>query len=174
MPKKVYYGRINTKDVATNEQDINHEVKIEIYKSSTLSGFKQNTINWYEMKDDNTTSIDLITPTADFGKTSDPKSLTINQTTNQGVIDLNIINAWSSSDSAYIHLDIPSYLWYNKYSDYNDTSTSDCSQHPCFRYIYNTNTIQNRVSSGAFEGSSLKDDGNFSRSYEKKGVKTFR
>lgn len=172
--KSFYYGRINTKDVATNEQDINHEVKIEIYKSSTLSGFKQNTINWYEMKDDNTTSIDLITPTADFGKTSDPKSLTINQTTNQGVIDLNIINAWSSSDSAYIHLDIPSYLWYNKYSDYNDTSTSDCSQHPCFRYIYNTNTIQNRVSSGAFEGSSLKDDGNFSRSYEKKGVKTFR
>lgn len=169
-----YYGRVSTKDITTNLKSVNHTAKIEVYDSNQILSFKQNSINWYEMEDDNQSAAYSIIAKKDFVGTQYtlPNPVTIDQNTSEGVINLNIVNTWTSSDSSYIHLDIPDYLWYNRYSDYN--ASGDCSTHPCFRYIYNISNSLNNINSGTFDGSSILRDQNYTGTYEKTGVKTFR
>jgi hypothetical protein len=123
------------------------------------------------MKDDSLSVANNISIKKDFSMDNNKSGLSIVQNTANGVINFLMTNTWLDSDSAYIHLDIPEYLWYNKYRDYN--ATQDCSTHPCFRYIYNTSNALNNINSGTFDGSTIADR-NYTGTYEKSGVKTFR
>jgi len=87
-----------------------------------------------------------------------------------GVINFDMTNSWSNSDSARVHLDIPLWLWYSKYNSYN--SAVDCGSHPCFEYRYIKADASTGIKSGDFKGSSIGSDYNATKS--KIGVKTFR
>lgn len=171
--KRFYYGRVVAKDVTTNVQNMNHHATIEVYSTSALAGFNQDSINWYQMSDDNVSAFNLISPRTDFLFSSTPKALTVTQTaSNGGIIILNLVNNWINADSAYVHLDIPQYLWNNSYSEYN--GTNDCATHPCFRYIYTNSNKINGINSGTYDGNSVVNDRNYTGDYQKSGVKTFR
>ncbi|MBE0492005.1 MAG: LamG domain-containing protein [Sulfurospirillum sp.] len=178
LSKKFYYGRITTKDITTNKTSINHDAKIEVYSNANLSGFKQNSINWYEMKDDSIANDFDFYPKKSFIFSSDEQNDSVQVTpldthVNAGVLRFTLEKQIPlDSDDAYIHLDIPKYLWYNRYSDYN--ATTDCGEHPCFRYIYNATGSSRNIQSGFFEGSSVAKDGNYTGQVQKSGVKTFR
>lgn len=179
ISNKLYYGRVTTKDVTTNQQDINHDAKIEVYSTASLSSFKQNSINWYEMQEDSldyTNKMDFY-PKKAFALASDDQNDSLHvtlQNVSEGVVNIVLEKQTPySSDDAYIHLDIPSYLWYNQYSDYNFTNTSNCSGHPCFRYIYTSTGGRENISSGNFTGSNISDR-NYTGETKKSGVKTFR
>lgn len=170
--KRFYYAKVSTKDVTTNLQNINHNAKIEVYSNSALAGFTQSSINWYQMGDDSLSTFLNIAPKSGFAFSSSDKTLAITPSTSGGYIGLNIQNNWTNSGDAYIHLDVPEYLWYNKYSEYN--ATSDCGAHPCFRYIYNKADSIKGIKSGTYDGQSITNDGNYTGNYDKSGVKTFR
>lgn len=126
------------------------------------------------MRDDNISSTIIFTPRVDFTFANNKQGIdpiNIIQPMNNGRINFNISNTWGRSDNAYIHLDIPQYLWFNNYSDYN--STGDCATHPCFRYIFYQNNSVHNIHSGDFNASNVSDR-NYTRGYEKAGVKTFR
>ena len=163
-----FYGRVKTDDIKTNSSTSNHSVEIEVYKAKDFD-FKQNSLNWYQNEYDSTTSL----RDSDFNSTETIK-LTGNQTlfiqnTNgflNGVANFSI----TSNKTAYIHIDIPPYLWHNSYQDYNYSSGSDCSQHPCFEYIYESLSSKDKTKN--FKGSSIKSD--FNTTMEKIGLKVFR
>jgi len=178
-----YYGRIKTNDITTNKQSISNNIKIEIYdtNNSHHSDFNQDSLYWYEMGDDNGTGIISLIPQNDFIYTTDTNKSGIGIESNsslivkQGIASFDINNSWSQSDTAYVHIKIPAYLWYNKYSDYNDSNKSDCSLHPCFIYKYYSNSSANNrknIKSGDFIGTTIGDEYNTSRT--KMGVKIFR
>jgi hypothetical protein len=172
--KTFYYGRVVPTDIRTNKKSINHHMTLQVYSTSKLDGFQQNSVNWYRMGDDNVSSINNFVPKVDFSydvNKTGINDMNLTQNTSDGFIDFNITNTWGGSDNAYIHLDIPNYLWFNNYSDYN--STGDCATHPCFRYIFYQNNSLNNIHSGDFNASNVSDK-NYIREYQKPGVKTFR
>lgn len=182
---RFYYGRIRTKDITTNKQSVQNNIEVEIYDSndsdSTHDNFHQNSLNWYHMQDDNYTIIPEFIPQKYFSYNIDENEshVILNPTDSVqmqvGSIFFGITNTWLNlyTNSAYVHVKIPKYLWVNNYEDYNDTNQSDCASHPCFKYtyIYNSNNPQN-IKSGDFNGSSIGDDYNATR--VKTGVKVFR
>lgn len=172
--KTFYYGRVVPTDIRTNKKSINHHMTLQVYSTSKLDGFQQNSVNWYRMGDDNVSSINNFVPKVDFSydvNKTGINDMNLTQNTSDGFVDFNITNTWGGSDNAYIHLDIPNYLWFNNYSYYN--STGDCATHPCFRYIFYQNNSLHNIHSGDFNASNVSDK-NYIREYQKPGVKTFR
>jgi len=170
-----YYGRVKTKDISTNKQEVNHSVHVEVYK---LGKYHQDSLNWYINGDDNDTNITTLIPQesftykADTNKTGIALDKNSSLSISDGIANFTIKNSWASSDSSYIHVKIPSYLWYNSYEDYNFSDGSDCSTHPCFQYIYNKDGAQKGIQSGDFNGSNIGYDYNATKT--KKGIKVFR
>jgi hypothetical protein len=170
-----YYGRVKTKDVTTNKNSIKHSLHVEVYR---LGRYHQNSLNWYTNEDDNFTHIISLIPQASFiyNEGNNKSGLSVEQNSSlaisKGVADFDISNSWNNIDSSYIHVKIPSYLWYNSYEDYSDTNGSGCSSHPCFQYIYNSSGVTNGIQSGDFNGSSIGNDYNATKT--KTGVKVFR
>ncbi len=177
-----YYGRIKTKDISTNKNTLGHTLHVEVYSTTPnvyVSGFHQNTLNWYiNSLDDNVTTINDINLTAykDFTKTT-PSSLvsaTNKSGLNAGKMDFNLTKGSSSDKQATFHLNIPTWLWYSSLGtkDYNASTTSNCAQHPCFEYRFINSDTNIGIKSGEFKGSTIGHD--FNATYQKTGVKTFR
>ncbi|MFK5882463.1 MAG: hypothetical protein QM482_09645, partial [Sulfurospirillum sp.] len=173
---RYYFARIKTKDIDTNKQSVHHNLDIEIYSTSSLPGFHQNSLSWFGMKDDNITKIINFLPKKDFSMNSNKTGLNdINSTQNilDGIVDFTIINSWNKPDSAYIHLKIPKYLWYSRYNAYDDNGSSDCGSHPCFKYNYLQKVNSSNIKSGDFNGTNIGNDYNASK-VSKRGTKVFR
>ncbi len=172
-----YYGRVKTKDIDTNKHSVHHTLDVEVYSTSNLPLFRQNSLSWYSMKDDNITKIINFLPKKDFMMNSGAKTgiSDINSTQNilNGIVDFTITNSWTSPDSAYIHLKIPKYLWYSRYNGYDDNSSSDCGSHPCFKYNYLQKIGSSNIQSGDFNGTNIGSEYNASK-VSKRGVKVFR
>jgi hypothetical protein len=185
--KNFYYGRIVPTDIRTNQTPVNHSSSIQVFVDANWSqkanwlanghvNWEQKSINWYQMRDDNITPVINFTPKADFTFATNKAgitSITPTQGTNMGRISFVLANTWGRSDNVYIHLDIPNYLWFTRYQDSDYNSTGNCATHPCFRYIFYQNNSLNNIHSGDFNASNVSDR-NYTRGYEKAGVKTFR
>lgn len=168
--KRLYYGRVITEDISTNKRTTAHSLHVEVYSENPLVGFHQNSLNWYVMDEDNITAVTMF-PKKDFTFDDDETGVNItNESTNFGKINFDITNTWDKSNSAYIHVALPQYLWYSRYSDYDETG--DCSTHPCFKYNYVLNTLDIGINSGDFNGTSIGTDYNATNT--KTGVKVFR
>ena len=101
-----------------------------------------------------------------------------NISSTNGIVTFDVSNSNSSSYKAYYHVDTPSWLWRSSYNSYDFTdgnSSSNCSSHPCFEYIFMTNSNQNSgvgIRSGTFGGASFKND--FNSTITKKAIKVMR
>lgn len=172
---KFYYGRVRTQDISTNKSTTQHSLHVEVYSQNPLVAFHQNSLNWYRNSADNITSILDFYPrygiSINDAIDSNIDDIKSTQTIVKGMIGFNITNNTPSvPDSAYIHVEIPEYLWYNRYNDYN--ATGDCSTHPCFKYNYILDASDVGIESGDFNGTSIGKDYNATKT--KKGVKVFR
>jgi hypothetical protein len=166
---KFYYGRVKTKDISTNKQTASHSLIVEVYSTSKVKDFHQESLNWYVMEDDNNKVITDLNDSTKFDTIVDTTLNTSVTDYTKGVLNFNLENP-NKVQSAYIHVAIPSYLWSSRYNDYN--ATGDCSMHPCFKYNYVLDTLHSGISSGAFNGTSIGKDYNATKT--KKGVKVFR
>jgi len=129
-----YYGRVKTKDIITNKQTTSHSLHVEVYsdnESDLVDGYFRESLNWYVMGDDDYTSDINMSAKKDFsGNNDEPDVILLPNSVNiaNGKAIFDISNSWNSSNKAYIHVDIPSYLWYSRYEDYR--SSGDCAKHP--------------------------------------------
>ena len=173
-----YYGRVLGKSITTNQQKVTNNLTLEVYDSNSsdlfVNGLSQDSLKWFQMKKDAFTHILNFVPKSGFlysdSNVSGIDDINSTQSTSKGIVSFNIINHWTNSQNAYIHINIPSYLWYSHYNEYN--ATKDCSTHPCFQYIYTINNKKNNIQSGDFNGTSIGKDYNATR-YQR-GVKVFR
>lgn len=167
-----YYGRVKTEDISTNEKSVKHNIDIEVYSTSRLPVFNQNSLNWYQSNSDNYTDGIVFREKENFNFANDKSGMSLDniQVISNGTINFDLVNTWSVSDSSMIHLDIPVWLWYSRYNDYN--SLGDCSTHPCFEYRYIKLDVGGILKSGDYKGSTIDRDYNSSK--QKIGVKTFR
>ncbi len=171
-----YYGRVKTKDIDTNKKSVKHSLNIEVYSTSNLLNFHENSLNWYRMKDDSVTKIVDFLPKKDFTMSiakSGFNDINSTQSIANGLVSFTITNSWIKADNSYIHIKIPKYLWYSRYNPYDDSASSNCGRHPCFKYNYLLGNNQKSIKSGNFSGTST--GGNYDASkISKKGVKTYR
>lgn len=173
---RFYYGRIKTKDIVTDKTPVNSSVHVEVYSTTPLSDFYQNTLNWYINADDDGTTVlgdGNFSAKKGFSLSDANSSVSISGSNgySNGLGTFNIAN--NSEKGATIHLAIPLWLWNNNYKDYNFTINSDCSQHPCFDYKFLENASGKKgITSGDFKGSTIGNE--YNSTYQKTGVKTFR
>jgi len=172
-----YYGRISTADKETTDNPIPHFSEVEVYDnsaSSYVSGFKQNSINWYANAKHSDAFITLLEINATKKSTLNDVKFSISSfTTDSSKVDFNISN--DKEDTYRMHIKIKPWFWYFPSSIgkvYNEADGSDCTEHPCFEYILKENVNASGVRSGTFKGS----DHNISSrgKYEKTGIKVFR
>ncbi len=169
-----YYGKIVPEDIKTGEDSVPSKSLIEIYSTTNLSGFKKETSRWYINKDDNISTILGLLAKESRSISSATSTYTSAQnilTADKGVIPYDLVNTHDNSYKAFYHLDIPNWLWHSQYSDYN--ASSNCSEHPCFEYIYESeNTNITGIQSGVFKGSAFASD--FNTSTKRKAIKLLR
>ena len=168
-----YYGKIIPEDIKTAKNSVASQSLLEIYSDTILAGFERVTSNWYINKEDNFSTIDTLTAKTKRTLSSDTNtytSATNLQVANQGKITYDLTNTHDSTYKAFYHLDIPTWLWHSRYSDYN--ASSDCSQHPCFEYIYESDKSATGITSGTFKGSHFDND--FNNTRERKAIKILR
>lgn len=172
--RRFYYGRIKTKDITTDKTIAPHLLHVEIYSTSPLSGFYQNSLNWYIHANDGLTLANDVNLTAyqDFTHTT-PTALTITGKDGftNGLLGFNLNNLTNIKGST-VHLSIPSWLWYSTLGSREYNATQDCSYHPCFEYKFLENANSIGIKSGELKGATIGKD--YNATYQKSGVKTFR
>ncbi len=169
-----YYGKIVSEDIKTGENSVTGKSLVEIYSTTTLTGFERETSRWYINKEDSfSTLLGLIAKESRniSSSTSSHTSMQNLTIANQGKISYDLINTYDDSYKAFYHLDIPNWLWHSRYNDYN--ASSNCSEHPCFEYIYESeNTNTTGIKSGNLGSSSFAND--FNTSTKRKAIKLLR
>jgi hypothetical protein len=167
------------KDVKTTQDDINHTIEIEVYSTTSsgyVNGFKQNSLLWWRHQNhsiEQDGNITQIVPTTKTILNSGEFSVNDISNPNSGTIRVGISN---STEGRYImHEKTKPWLWYidkDFGNDYDDSSGSDCTKHPCFIYTLLKNNSSNSVSSGSNSGGDIdvKSRGDHTRT----GIKVYR
>ena len=180
-----YYGRIRIDDVATRERSISHRYTVEVYDTngsdSLISGMKEAALYWWiNAKERNATDGNVTHYDVKKGfslSTSDDTHLSLSNFSepSEGIVtfDLDYDIDVDRTIRNIVHLDISPWLWYvpeGLGGDYDYSSGSDCTRHPCFEYtLYGQSGAG--VRSGEMNGSDFAiPAGNKQRS----GIKLFR
>lgn len=170
-----YYGRIKTKDITTDTTTTPHFLHVEIYSTYPLSGFHQNSLNWWLHKSDGLTlgSDILMHAYQNFTQSSPLPLLSVSGQNgfHEGVLSFNITNSTRIKGGTF-HLEIPVWLWYSSLANKEYQALGDCSTHPCFEYKFLENATATGIKSGETKGVSIGKD--YNSTYQKSGVKTFR
>ncbi|BAF70680.1 LamG-like jellyroll fold domain-containing protein [Nitratiruptor sp. SB155-2] len=171
-----YYARFRTEDLATSDSEDNTTAQVLVYDSSdTRFDTNQTLMHWYvnalhsqsdgDIQEGNVSS----STTLQTGDIDDTFSLVWSQ--ENGIFTITINNTSKTKQTRYIHLDIPSWLWFSYGgASYSYDIGSDCTQHPCIKYNYIPPTQTKGVKSGSVSG--VDFDQNVTSS--KRGVKVYR
>jgi hypothetical protein len=175
-----YYGRILFEDIKTTDTPTSGNSKILIYATSPIGTFKQESSSWYLNEDDNITSLqttDLYPrKRRNYDSTDlvgDTSASTVSTIT-AGEFSYDVIRAdTTKSLKAIYHIETPTWLWYSRYNDYSFIPTSNCSQHPCFEYIFQSpNNSTSGIRSGDFNGTKFQQ--NLNTKIKKRAIKLLR
>ncbi len=163
-----YYGRVITKDIKTNKTDVNATQRVQIYSTTPLTGFEQESLSWYLNKEDDFSDINY----TDEDKRKLTTTATNQNSATNGKATFTIGAGTDKSYKKFYHLSIDPWLWYSRYEDYNFTTDSTCASHPCFEYIYEAANNTIGIKSGNFKGASF--DNNFTYTRKRKAIKIMR
>ncbi|UCN00793.1 LamG domain-containing protein [Sulfurimonas sp. SWIR-19] len=181
---KFYYARLYTQDLATSKTDDNITAKVLVYDSNPsngyVNGFQEELTHWYHdinhtnESEGNITDLNVSNSTIKDGNGNDGIIAT-NLGVNNGTFTIKVNQSNTPPDTAthYIHLGIDKWLWYIQPgfgNDYNYSAGSSCSEHPCIKYNFNTQSSGTGVSSGNVNGVSF--DANVSKN--SRGIRLLR
>ncbi|WP_434581132.1 hypothetical protein MLC52_02380 [Sulfurimonas sp. NW15] len=165
---KFYYARLYTQDLATSQTTDTVQAKVLVYDSLADSyvsdlNLTEELSHWYHYVPQNeNTNGDILTlnvsrTTTKKSADDDGMSATVSFDTN-GTFSITVNNPNQNTLTHYIHLDVSPWIWYvheNFGSDYNESVGSSCSEHPCIKYNFNTQSSGTGVSSGNVNGVSF-------------------
>jgi len=172
---RFYYGRVYTQDIATSQKDDTSLVKILVYSEANNTNLDEELVHWYfyTPHDENRfgeVNESLVTNSIK----KDTKAIDSNASYKEaGIYKVDINNSNEKRGTYFIHLDISPWLWYVQEGfgdDYNETNGTQCGEHPCIKYTYESPTTINSIQSGTFNG--VNFDVNISKN--SKGVRLLR
>ncbi|QOP42912.1 hypothetical protein FJR45_02680 [Sulfurimonas sediminis] len=180
---KFYYARLYTQDLATSQATDTVQAKVLVY-DSLADGYvsdlnlTEELSHWYHFipQNENTNgdilALNVSRTTNKKAADDDGMSATVSFDTN-GTFSITVNNPNENTLTHYIHLDVSPWIWYvheNFGSDYNESIGSSCSEHPCIKYNFNTQSSGTGVSSGNVNGVSF--DANVSKN--SRGIRLLR
>jgi len=167
-----YYARLKSNDLSTDKTEDNVTLPILVYHSDRdgaeiLEGWKE--MRDHQDKDGNITQL-LAKKGFALGDPDSSITATAALISGSGYYQVQIDNP-SKEQQAYIHLDIPSWLWYtyDASKNYAYDPSSDCSHHPCIQYRF-FKSLAKQIKSGSITGVDFEQ--NISRN--KRGVRILR
>ncbi|BCD60877.1 MULTISPECIES: LamG domain-containing protein [unclassified Nitratiruptor] len=171
-----YYARFRTDDLATSESEDNTTAQVLVYDSSdTKFDTNQTLMHWYvnafHSQSDGDIRESNVSSSTTLQASDIDDSFSLNWSQENGIFTITINNTSKTKETRYIHLDIPSWLWFSYGGgSYSYDIGSDCTQHPCIKYNYIPPTQTKGVKSGTVSG--VDFDQNVTSS--KRGVKVYR
>jgi hypothetical protein len=169
-----YYAKLYTKDIFTTNANSSELIPILVYDTTNKHFSNQILLNWYHQTNNDKNIIQVLGTSTDYVYDSDKNVSNFDASIDFAQPDFNLSLQNNSDNNIFvvIHLKTPKYLWYSKYSDYNDTNQSSCVGHYCIEYTYKPNISGNEVGSGAFVGSEINTTQESNQTI--KGVKIYR
>lgn len=144
------YGRARTYDIATDTVPVDAPVEFDVYSTAStgyVSGMLQTMPNWYRNAKHNGIGVGSV---KHGGFSAGSASLDVTTLPANGIQMLKINSLTNQS----VHLDIDPWLWYSPSKSYSYLIGSECLNHPCLDYRYNSSAGGLGIQSGSsFEGS---------------------
>lgn len=181
-----YYGRIRVGDVTTKKLSITHHYTIEVYDTNgsdpLIEGMKSAGLYWWlngkeqDFSDGNVTGYHAKNGYALSGSDDTHLSLSDFSAPAEGKVTFSLDYGTDVDHTVHdvVHLSISPWLWYvpeGLGGDYDFSSGSDCTRHPCFDYTLYGKKATAGVRSGEMNGSDFAiPEGNNTHS----GIKLFR
>ena len=166
-----YYLGLDNLDITTLEKDITKKIAVIVYDKFGGHFDIQRFLYWYVDDTYNKNSVEILGNTESYkydNNLTNGFSSSIILQSNE--FNLSIHNP-NGDKFVIIHLKTPRYLWYSKYSDYNDSLNSYCLSHYCVEYHYTNKTpVYKEVGSGKFKGSEV----NMTTPKRRLGIKIYR
>ena len=170
-----YYASLHVKDLYTSKEDDNTTVKVLVYDKAAspyTHGWKELIIDWYLMQKDDMSQIALSKITEDFDydsvQISDMATTFLPEI--NGTRSIGISNP-SKHPNAFLHLNIPMWLWYSANKKATFAKDQSCAHHPCIHYRYfDVSDDRSSVQSGEVSGVDFEQN----VSQRKRGLKVFR
>ncbi|OQX74778.1 MAG: hypothetical protein B6D59_01125, partial [Campylobacteraceae bacterium 4484_4] len=173
-----YYGRVRTEDLKTQQKQIKGKVLFEVYSTSPIAGFTQQSSSWYQNAYDDISTLQSgdFEPRAKRSRSSDDLSalaaLSNLSGPSAGKTVFDIDYSGSGERRIIWHLDTPSWLWTSRFRDYSFDASSGCGEHPCFETLFQSQISPSGIRSGSFSGSRFEADMN--SSIKKRAIKVLR
>ncbi len=169
-----YYAKLYTKDIFTTNTNSSELIPILVYDTTNKHFNNQILLNWYHQTNNDKNITQVLGTSTDYVYDSDKNVSNFDASIDFAQPDFNLSLQNNSDNNIFvvIHLKTPKYLWYSKYSDYNDTNQSSCVGHYCIEYTYKPNISGNEVGSGTFVGSEINTTQESNQTI--KGVKIYR
>lgn len=144
------YGRARTYDIATDTVPVDAPIEFDVYSTAStgyVSGMLQTMPNWYRNANHNGIGVGSV---KHGGFSAGSATLDVTTLPANGIQILKI----NSLTNQRVHLDIDPWLWYSPSKSYSYLIGSECVNHPCLDYRYNSSTTGLGIQSGSsFNGS---------------------
>jgi len=166
-----YYLRVVADDITTTETNSSGKVYILVYDRNRNHFSDEKLLYWFLDTNYNEDDVKILGYTSGFKYDTNLTNFNVNLS--KKVYDYNLsVNNPDKIHFGVIHYKTPTYLWYSKYKEYNDSLYSYCLTHHCSEYIYKSKDIMTKsIGSGKFQGSEV----NITTPKRKKfGIKMYR
>ena len=170
---RFYYARLIPEDInLLNTKDGSSILKIAVYDNNGYFNSNQILLDWYLDKNYSLNGVKVLG--IESGYIYDEHNISdFNVILTKINYEYNLsVDNNSNFNFAVIHLKTPTYLWYSRYKDYNDSNNSGCVSHYCVEYhTTNTDNVY-KVGSGLFGGSEVNTTHKIIK--RKRGVRLYR
>ena len=166
-----YYLRVVADDITTTETNSLGKVYILVYDRNRNHFSDEKLLYWFLDTNYNEDDVKILGYTSGFKYDENVTNLQVSLDKITYDYNLSVENLGNITFGV-IHYKTPTYLWYSRYKEYNDSLNSHCLTHYCSEYIYKSKNIMTKsIGSGKFQGSEV----NITRPKRKKfGIKMYR
>jgi len=169
-----YYARLYTQDVyLVGDKNTSEKLPILVYDDGSYFN-EEKLINWYiqDNNDENFSKILGTSTTYEYNEDKNVSNFKADINLENSEFNLSLGNDSDENRFVVTHIKTPSYIWYSKYKDYNDSNKSTCLSHYCVEYHYTPlNNSNSTAGSGEFRGSEVNTT---STKEQRRGVKVYR
>jgi len=166
-----YYLSLLTDDIITSDINSSTNISVIVYDRNRNHFSDEKLLYWFLDTNYNEDDVKILGYTSGFKYDENVTNLQVSLDKITYDYNLSVENLGNIT-FAVIHYKTPTYLWYSKYKEYNDSLNSYCLTHHCSEYIYKSKNIMTKsIGSGKFKGSEV----NITTPKRKKfGIKIYR
>ena len=164
-----YYLNLLPTDIYDEKIDTSSLIDVIVYDKNGDHFDDERLLYWYWYDSYPYDNVDILGYTTSYKYDNNVSNFESNINKQGGEFNVTIHNT-DEYNLVIIHLKTPTYLWYSRYKDYNDSLNSYCLTHHCVEYHYRKSINHKEIGSGLFKGSEV----NVTTKKRKLGIKMYR